>query len=90
MGRALDITVPGSLTGQAPQKHSFTFDKVFAATADQAAVFEEISELIQSALDGHKVRKHVCHAMLTKENNLGSSCTGKQLPAPVCMLMQSR
>lgn len=54
-GRAIDITVPGSLTGQAPQKHSFTFDKVFGPTADQAAVFEEISELIQSALDGHKV-----------------------------------
>jgi kinesin family protein C1 len=48
--------VPGSLTGQAPQRHSFTFDKVFGPTADQAAVFEEISELIQSALDGHKVR----------------------------------
>jgi kinesin family protein C1 len=55
LGRAIDITVPGNLTGQVPQKHSFTFDKVFAPTADQAAVFEEISELIQSALDGHKV-----------------------------------
>lgn len=55
-GRVVDITVPGNLTGQAPQKHSFTFDKVFAPTSDQAAVFEEISELIQSALDGHKVR----------------------------------
>lgn len=54
-GRVVDITVPGNLTGQAPQKHSFTFDKVFAPTSDQAAVFEEISELIQSALDGHKV-----------------------------------
>jgi hypothetical protein len=56
LGRALDITVPGSLTGQAPTKHSFTFDKVFGPSADQGAVFEEISELIQSALDGHKVR----------------------------------
>jgi hypothetical protein len=56
LGRGLDITVPGSLTGQAPQKHSFAFDKVFGPAADQGAVFEEISELIQSALDGHKVR----------------------------------
>jgi len=47
--------VPGSLTGQVPQKHSFAFDKVFGPNADQAGVFEEISELIQSALDGHKV-----------------------------------
>jgi kinesin family protein C1 len=56
LGRGLDITVPGSLTGQAPAKHSFAFDKVFGPAADQGAVFEEISELIQSALDGHKVR----------------------------------
>lgn len=55
LGRGIEITVPGSLTGQAPQKHSFAFDKVFGPTADQSAVFEEISELIQSALDGHKV-----------------------------------
>ncbi|WIA31039.1 hypothetical protein OEZ86_001075 [Tetradesmus obliquus] len=55
LGRGLDITVPGSLTGQAPQRHSFAFDKVFGPAAGQGAVFEEISELIQSALDGHKV-----------------------------------
>lgn len=28
LGRGLEIVVPGSLTGQAPQKHSFGFDKV--------------------------------------------------------------
>ncbi len=56
MGRGLDITVPGSLTGQAPQRHSFAFDKVFGPTAGQEAIFGEISELVQSALDGHKVR----------------------------------
>eukprot|EP00775_Hariotina_reticulata_P007822 gene7822-8019_t len=55
LGRGIEITVPGSLTGQAPQKHSFAFDKVFGPNADQASVFDEISELIQSALDGHKV-----------------------------------
>lgn len=37
------------------QKHSFTFDKVFMPTASQEDVFVEISQLVQSALDGYKV-----------------------------------
>ena len=50
------VTAPGNLTGQAPQRHAFTFDKVFGPAASQELVFTEISELVQSALDGHKVR----------------------------------
>lgn len=38
------------------QKHSFTFDKVFMPTASQEDVFVEISQLVQSALDGYKVK----------------------------------
>jgi hypothetical protein len=30
LGRGVEIVVPGNLTGQAPQKHSFGFDKVGA------------------------------------------------------------
>lgn len=39
----------------AGQKYPFTFDKVFNHEASQQDVFIEISQLVQSALDGYKV-----------------------------------
>ncbi|XP_019085998.1 PREDICTED: kinesin-like protein KIN-14N [Camelina sativa] len=48
LGRGIDLL-------QNAQKHSFTFDKVFLPTASQQDVFIEISQLVQSALDGYKV-----------------------------------
>lgn len=37
------------------QDHSFKFDRIFAPTSTQQEVFSEISQLVQSALDGYKV-----------------------------------
>ncbi|XP_044487386.1 kinesin-like protein KIN-14N isoform X1 [Mangifera indica] len=48
LGRGIDIMQNG-------QKHSFTFDRVFMPDAPQEDVFVEISQLVQSALDGYKV-----------------------------------
>jgi hypothetical protein len=39
----------------AGQKLSFSYDKVFDHNASQEDVFVEISQLVQSALDGYKV-----------------------------------
>ncbi|KVH88334.1 Kinesin, motor domain-containing protein [Cynara cardunculus var. scolymus] len=47
-GRGIDLVQSG-------QKYPFTFDKVFAHDASQQEVFMEISQLVQSALDGYKV-----------------------------------
>ncbi|CAN1319086.1 Kinesin-like protein KIN-14C [Linum perenne] len=49
LGRGIDVVQ------NAGQKYPFTFDKVFSHDASQQDVFVEISQLVQSALDGYKV-----------------------------------
>ncbi|KAK8472480.1 hypothetical protein PHAVU_002G218100 [Phaseolus vulgaris] len=48
LGRDIELSQSG-------QKYNFTFDKVFDQEASQRDVFVEISQLVQSALDGYKV-----------------------------------
>ncbi|XP_020570600.1 kinesin-like protein KIN-14H [Phalaenopsis equestris] len=48
LGRGIDLTHNG-------QSYSFAFDQVFSHESSQADVFYEISQLVQSALDGYKV-----------------------------------
>lgn len=38
-----------------PESHGFTFDKVFNPSTSQESVFDEVSEFVQSALDGYNV-----------------------------------
>lgn len=42
----------GGLTDK-QSKFDFTFDRVFGPDASQLDIFEEISQLVQSALDGY-------------------------------------
>lgn len=54
VGRGITLMAPPA-PRQPFQDFKFTFDQVFGPDASQDNVFEEISQLVQSALDGYKV-----------------------------------
>jgi kinesin family protein C1 len=37
------------------EDHTFSFDKIFGQSSSQESVFQEVSEFVQSALDGYNV-----------------------------------
>lgn len=56
--KEVEVTGPeekSSLGNITTKTNAFTFDRVFGPTSQNAAVFEEISQLVQSALDGYNV-----------------------------------
>lgn len=78
--RGITASVPTELdgTGTALSKQ-FTFDRVFHETSTQEEVFSEISQLVQSALDGYRVcifaygqtGSGKTHTIIGSENDLG-------------------
>jgi kinesin family protein C1 len=57
-GQSLVLDVAGDQLRRAsdkPDSHAFSFNRVFAPEASQHAVFDEVGQLVQSALDGYNV-----------------------------------
>lgn len=51
----LGLEEKNSLGKVSTKNHAFTFDRVFSPQAQNAEIFDELSQLVQSALDGYNV-----------------------------------
>lgn len=59
LSRGIELQVPfGMAQGQGVESHKFALDNVFAPSSTQAEVFFQVSQLVQSAMDGFKVGGH--------------------------------
>jgi kinesin family protein C1 len=54
-GQQILVSGPAPGGSGSPRLHPFGFDKVFSPSASNGDIFEEISQLVQSALDGYNV-----------------------------------
>jgi kinesin family protein C1 len=54
-GTSLRLEAPAMEGKTAAVNQTFTYDKVFGPASTQDEVFDEVSQLVQSALDGYKV-----------------------------------
>ena len=57
---------------------SFAFDKVFGGQSSQAEVFAQVSDMVQSALDGYKVTSSVAMHQSKFAELQGLRITGQQ------------
>ena len=53
--RDMDNTLDVASARNSEDMLRFTFDRIFDETASQGEIFEEISQLVQSSLDGYNV-----------------------------------